>query len=238
MVSNELRFLTWNLAMLERPAAAPIAWEPGNTEAVVRDVVLDLAPDIVCLQELPGVVPFVETHSMIPANPKSHSGNLATLIANRLATTELRIGTVAGCAILTTFVDLDLTVANVHLPAGPDAAPERLMYLTKVIDASPTRPLVIMGDTNMRLEEADRFTALGFSGDKPPRPTWDTKQNRFRADMPEFTAYFTRWFASPGITVTDVDVHDTPHEFDDRTFFVSDHFALSGTILLPPTDAN
>lgn len=233
MAGAELTFLTWNLAMLERSAQAPMFWESSATEAAVRDVVLDQAPDVVCYQELPGLVPFVETHSMIPANPKSHSGNLATLVANRLATTELKVATVEGCAILTTFVELDFTIANVHLPAGPGMAPERLMYLSKVIDASPTLPLVIVGDTNMRVEEAERFCAMGFSGDKPPAPTWDSRRNRFRSDAPEFSAYFTRWFASPGVAVTDVRVHAEPVEHDDRRFHLSDHFALSGTVVVP-----
>ncbi len=221
--------------MLERPASAPLFWEVSNTEAVVREQVLGLAPDVVCYQELPGLVPFVETHSMVPANPKSHSGNLATLVRNELATTELAIATVGGCAILTTFVDLDLTVANVHLPAGKGAAPDRLMNISKVIEASPTLPLVIVGDTNMRLDETDALTNLGFTGDKPPHATWDSRRNRFRQDMPEFSAYFTRWFASPGVCVSDVVVHRDPVEHDDRHFFVSDHYALSGRIHLTKT---
>lgn len=218
--------------MLERPATAPLFWEVSNTEAVVREQVLQLKPDIVLFQELPGMVPFVETHSMIPANPKSHSGNLATLVRNQLATTELKIATVDGCAILTTFMELDLTIANVHLPAGKGAAPDRLMYLSKVIQASPTLPLVIVGDTNMRIEEADALIGMSFSGDKPPHPTWDSRRNNFRADAYEFSAYFTRWFASTGVSVSDVVVHRDPIEHDDKKFFVSDHYALSGRIAI------
>lgn len=230
MAATELTFLSWNLALLERPSTAPLLWDVSNTEAVVRDHVLKTTPDIVLFQELPGLVPFVETHSMIPANPKSHSGNLATLVRNELATTELKVQTVEGCAILTTFVDLDLTVANVHLPAGKAAAPERLMYLSKVIQASPTLPLLIVGDTNMRLDEADTFLAMGFSGDKPPHPTWDSRRNQFRADAYEFSAYFTRWFASPGLRVSDVAVLRDPIDHDDKQFFISDHYALSGRV--------
>jgi endonuclease/exonuclease/phosphatase family metal-dependent hydrolase len=230
--TSPLSFFSWNLAMLERPAAAPLFWEVSNTEAVVREQVLQIEPDIVLFQELPGMVPFVETHSMIPANPKSHSGNLATLVHNQLATTELKIATVDGCAILTTFVELDLTIANVHLPAGKGAAPDRLMCLSKVIQASPTLPLVIVGDTNMRLDEADALLDFGFSGEKPPHPTWDSRRNNFRADAYEFSAYFTRWFASPGVAVSDVVVHRAPIKHDDKKFFVSDHYALGGQIVL------
>ena len=232
MAATELTFLSWNLALLERPAPAPLFWEISNTEAVVREQVLEIEPDVVLFQELPGLVPFVETHSMVPANPKSHSGNLATLVRNPLATTELAIKTVAGCAILTTFVELDLTIANVHLPAGKGAEGDRLMYLSKVIEASPTLPLLIVGDTNMRVAEADAFLdlGLGFSGAKPPQPTWDSRRNNFRADAYEFSAYFTRWFASPNVSVSDPVVHREPIEHDDKKFFVSDHYALSGRV--------
>ena len=36
---KQLTFLTWNLAMLERPAAAPLDWEPDHTQAEVRRIV-------------------------------------------------------------------------------------------------------------------------------------------------------------------------------------------------------
>ena len=232
MAATDLTFFSWNLALLERPAPAPLFWEISNTEAVVRDQVLQVDPDVVLFQELPGLVPFVETHSMVPANPKSHSGNLATLVRNQLATTELKIKTVGGYAILTTFVDLDMTIANVHLPAGKGAQADRLLSLSKIIEASPTLSLLIVGDTNMRVAEADTFTDMGFSGDNPPHPTWDSRSNNFREDAYEFTAYFTRWFASPGMSVADVRVHREPVEHDDRTFLVSDHYALSGRITL------
>jgi len=229
--ATSLSFLTWNLAMLERSAAAPRHWDQSSTEAVVRDVVLDLAPDVVLYQELPGVVPFVESHSMIPANPRSHSGNLATLIRNELVDEQPSATVVDGCALLTTFPARNLTIANVHLTAGKGAGGDRLAQLTDVIEASPTLPLVIIGDTNMRLAEAEALIGLGFSGDKPAQVTWDSRRNRFRKDMPEFSAYFTRWFASPGAAVTNVEVHNEPVEFDDRSFFVSDHFALTGQIV-------
>jgi len=216
--------------MLERSASAPLHWEAGNTEAVVRQTVLDLAPDVVLYQELPGLVPFVETHAMMKANPRSHSGNLATLVSNDLAATKLKVNVVERCAVLTTFVDRELTIANVHLVAGKGAGPDRLMQLTQVIEASPTLALVIVGDTNMRVAEADALIKLGFSGDKPPQRTWDSRRNHFRKDMPEFSAYFTRWFASPGVSVSNVRVHQDPIEADGRSFFVSDHYALSGSI--------
>jgi len=232
-----LNFLSWNLAMLERSAAAPLFWDASATEAAVREEVLSFEPDLVLYQELPGLVPFVETHVMVPANPRSHSGNLATLVSQDLAEGGLYPTTVDRCALLTTFEALDLTVANVHLAPGKGAAPDRMMQISQIIQASPTDALVIIGDTNMRLVEADQLVEMGFNGDKPPSVTWDSRRNQFRRDMPEFSAYFTRWFASPGISVTDVQVHNQPIDHDGVEFFVSDHFAMSGTITLENDEA-
>ena len=233
-MSDGLRFLSWNLAMLERSASAPIYWDSSATEAVVRDEVLRVQPDVVLYQELPGLVPFVETHEMMRANPRSHSGNLATLVTSELMATEPSVSVVEGCAILTTFGDRDLTIANVHLTAGKGADGDRLMQLTRVISASPTKALLIVGDTNMRVAEADTLTHLGFTGEQPPHVTWDSRRNQFRSHGAEFSAYFTRWFASPGVTVSDVVVHRNPIEHDDHKFFISDHYALSGTVTQEP----
>ena len=230
MTTDGLQFLTWNLAMLERSASAPLYWDSSATEAAIRDEVLRLRPDVVMYQELPGLVPFVETHEMMRANPRSHSGNLATLVTPDLMASEPSVSVVEGCAVLTTFAEPELTIANVHLAAGKGADGDRLMQITRVISASPTKALLIVGDTNTRLAEAEALTRLGFSGDKPPHVTWDSKRNRFRENMPEFSAYFTRWFASPGVTVSDVVVHRDPVEHEDHSFFLSDHYALSGTV--------
>lgn len=232
MSGRGLSFLSWNLALLVRSAQAPLYWDAGNSEAIVRDTVLGLAPDIVLYQELPGLVPFVETHSLVPANPRSHSGHLATLVNQELATTELRINTVDGCGLLTTFVALDLTIANVHLAPGKGADADRLMQMVQVIKASPTERLLIVGDTNMRVSEAETLHDFGFVGDKPPHATWDSRRNRFRTVGPEFHAYFTRWFASPGVRVDQVTVHRDPVEHSGHEFFLSDHYALSGVIHL------
>lgn len=230
----DLTFLSWNLALFERSAQAPVHWQSYNTEAAVRDRVLELAPDVICYQELPGQVPFVETHEMIKANPQSHSGHLATLVTNELAATEPRPIVVEGCALLVHFDALDLTIANVHLAPGRAAEPERLHQLATVVEASPTERLFVVGDTNTRLSEAEAIGDAGLGGTKPPHVTFDSRRNRFRTEMPEFSAYFTRWFAGPGVTANDVKVWREPHEVDGHSFFLSDHYAMSGTIITSP----
>lgn len=231
---SSLTFLTWNLAMFERSAQAPEHWDVSATEAAVRERVLGLAPDLVLFQELPGLVPYVETHSMIRANPLSHSGNLATLVRNELAATGPTHAVVPGCAVLTTLAQPAVTVANVHLAPGRGAAGERLEQLAAVVAASPTEALLIVGDTNTRTDEIPVIEAAGFNGTRPPRATWDSRRNRFRPRSAEFTAYFTRWFASPHLVVDQVEVWHRPHVHDGRRFHLSDHYPLSGRVALAP----
>ncbi len=233
---RSLTFLSWNLALLERSAEAPLAWDQAATEAAVRDRVLAVAPDVVLLQELPGLVPYIETHDMIRANPRTHSGHLATLVTHELMATEPTHRGVAGCAVLTTFTGAGtgpaLTVANVHLTPGPGAAAtgQRLAQLADVVEASPTEALLVVGDTNTRAAEMAAVEAAGLVTVRPPRATWDSRRNRFRAGGAEFTAHFTRWFASPAVTVSEVTVWHQPLVADGHRFHLSDHFALSGRV--------
>lgn len=216
--------------MLERSDQAPIDWTQEHTQAEVRRVVLDVSPDIVLFQELPGVVPFVETHDMIRSNPLSHSGNMATLVGHDLMDEPPTFVTVPGVGLLTTFVDRDVTVANVHLAPGGAAAAERLEQLEMIIEASPTEDLAIIGDTNTRTDEEESIRRLGLTGTKPPEPTWNGRRNRFRSRSAEFVAYFTRYFVSKGLRIDEPTVLSEPTVIDGHRFHLSDHFALSGLI--------
>lgn len=231
---RRLRFLTWNLALFERSAGAPPRWDQHDTEAAVRETILDLAPDLVLFQELPAVVPYVETHDMVRANPRSHSGNLATLVTHAIMQHEPSPLVVTRTAVLTTFSDLELTVANVHLSPGGGAEAARLHQLRAVADASPTGNLVIIGDTNIRQSEVEAIVEIGLIDHRPPSATWDSRRNRFRPDGAAFIAYFTRTFSRGSVIVSDQQVlDDRPVEVDGRRFFLSDHFALTGIIDMP-----
>ena len=234
-----LTVLTWNLAMLERSAQAPHTWGIEHTEQAVRERVLECAPDMVLFQELPGMVPFLETHDMIRANPTTHQGQLATLCAHQLLADERRdagsstaapvVTVVNGCAVLVTLAS-GLTVANVHLSPGPGATGQRLEQFADVVESSPTPHLLIIGDTNTRVDEIQPLADAGLVGAKPPKPTWDGKRNRFHADIPEFSAYFTRFFATEAVSVSEVKVLDRPWSVDEDTFYLSDHHGLMVTV--------
>jgi len=226
-----LTFLTWNLAMLARSAEAPPGWSQEHTEARIRELVLELSPDLVLLQELPGLVPYVETHDMIRANPRSHSGNLAILVGHDLLDEQPAHAVVEGCALLVTFPERDLTVANVHLAPGRGGAGLRLAQLEAVIQAAPTIDVAVIGDTNTRTGEEAGIGSLGLAGERPPSATWDGRRNPFNGPAGDFVAYFTRAFASDDVLIVDQTVHPGRVTIDGTTFHLSDHFGLSGTIV-------
>ncbi len=207
-----------------------------HIEDGVRRCILELQPDVVCWQELPNQVPFVETLELMQATTQSHSGRMATLVAktSTAATSAPTIKTVDGVGLLTTFPEAGdrpaLTIGNVHLEPGRGGAGRRLEQLGELVQKSPTERLLIVGDTNMRLSDVDFVEQAGFIAPKPSRPTWNSKKNRFRADGHEFTAYFTRMFVSPGLELHNMTVHDTAESIDGSTFYWSDHFALSAEL--------
>lgn len=226
-----ITFLSWNLAMLERSSEAPPDWGQEHTQAEVRTVVLDESPDLVLFQELPGIVPYVETHDMVRANPLSHSGNLATLAGHDLMEEETSFVALKGIGLLLTFIERDLTIANVHLAPGRGEAELRLDQLRAVIDASPTADLAVIGDTNTRTDEEDDIATLGLRGTRPPEPTWNGRKNRFRGESGNFIAYFSRFFATSSLRIDDVRVlSERQISVEQYAFHLSDHFGFCGTI--------
>ncbi len=212
--------------MLARSREAPHTWTQDHVEAEVRARLLDWSPDVVLLQELPGIVPYVETHDMIRANPRSHSGNLATLVGHHLMDEAITWSVVEGCGLLVTLADRELTVANVHLAPGSGAAGIRLGQLGAIVEESPTDDLLILGDTNTRRAEEVAIGAIGLDAPRPPGPTWDGRRNRFNGAEGDFVAYFTRALAAGSVDIGQQTIRPGSVEADGHRFHLSDHFAL------------
>jgi hypothetical protein len=222
-------FLTWNLCLMQNSDQAPASWRIDQTESKIRELILQLDPDFVFFQELPGLVPYVETHDLVPANTTSHSGNIAT-IARKSLMDDLVSKSVAGFAVLTSVKSDGITFANVHLEPGKNGGHKRLASFRRIVTECKTPGLAIIGDTNTRLTESASLDAIGLIGKRPSAATWNSKVNRFRSDGRKFTAYFTRYFHDERTQIDNVKVWDQPLLFDDREFFLSDHFALSGRV--------
>ena len=219
--------------MLERSAQAPVSWEQYNTEEAIRQQILSIAPDIVLFQELPGIVPFIETHDMVKANPQSHSGHLATLVTHELMKGPVEHLAIPGCGLLTTFKSFGLTVANIHLTPGKGETKTRRDQLSAIIGGCPNEHIAIIGDTNTRNAEIKQIRDAGLLAPNPPRHTWDSFKNRFHLGGPRFRANFTRCFIHPDIEVLNLKVIDTPLKQESKQFFISDHFSLCGTLGIP-----
>ena len=229
MAQQSIRFLSWNLNMMNTSAAAPSNWRIDQTESLIRQRVLEENSDVVCFQELPAMVPFIETHELASANTISHSGTIATIVRKELFE-GMVCRAVGRFAVVCVFPKLSLTVANVHLESTRNGAEQRLVQLRTLLNVCPTDSLLIVGDTNTRVAEETAIADLGLLGNRPPAPTWDSRRNRHsnRSDARAFSSYFTRYFHNDAVMVDDVKVHNQPLSFEGTEFFLSDHFALSG----------
>lgn len=226
---SQFTFLSWNLCMMQRSDAAPVSWRVDQTEAEVRELVLELQPDFVFFQELPGMVPFVETHDLIPANTVSHSGNIAT-IAKKELMDDLESRALGKFAVITRIKSAGFAFANVHLEPGGNGNFKRMDMLSQIVRACDGDKLVIAGDTNTRVSEEAMIGSLGLEGERPSVPTWNSKRNRFRDGGREYTTYYTRYFHTNDVRVRKAKVWDKPVSADGRMFYLSDHFAISGTV--------
>jgi endonuclease/exonuclease/phosphatase family metal-dependent hydrolase len=220
-----LTALSWNVALLARSTDAPLSWDQTNSEAAIRAVILEHSPDLVLFQELPGFAPYVETHDLVPLTTRTHSGSVGILLGNDLADETWLPSQVEGCGVLVHAPDRQLTIANVHLAPGPGASALRLAQLTAIAAAAPTETLVILGDTNTRVNEMALVEQLGLETPRPPAVTWDSARNPFHRG-PEFQALFTRAFSRGSVAVTKQEVVEGRVEFQDHSFYLSDHFAL------------
>ena len=228
------RFLTWNLSMLVTSAQAPERWDGEYTEQAISRFIEREQPHWVFLQEVSGLVPpFVDGYVLIRQQVESHCGNVMTLLHRDLAELPITHTVVDRFAVLSELHGMDTAIANVHLAPGKTAAPTRLEMLARLREVTSASRLLIVGDTNTRLAEVSKIGRLGFTGEKPPIATWDSRRNRFRSGQRGYTAYYTRYFASGDLRVGEVTVHDRPLHVDGRRFFLSDHFALSGKMAIP-----
>jgi endonuclease/exonuclease/phosphatase family metal-dependent hydrolase len=219
--------------MLERSDSAPAGWRIDQTEAAVRSFTLEADVYFVLFQELPGLVPYLDTHDMVPTNTKGQSGDVATL-ARRDLMPQITASRLDN-AVLMHIASLNLTIANVHLPSGRGRDHDRLEIIKRIQSTSKTKHLAIIGDTNTRTAEEGAITGLGLRGARPPEPTWNGRLSKYRQDDRTFTAYFTRAFHSTSLEIASVKVWSQPTEQRGHTFHLSDHFAMSVqiTILSP-----
>jgi hypothetical protein len=218
--------------MMERSEYAPANWRMDQTEAIIRQTVLAADPDFVLFQELPGLVPYIDTHDMVPANAKGQSGDIATLVRRDLA--PHIEATRSENAVIARIKPADLDLVNVHLPSGAGGGFDRLARVKAIRNACRSTHMAVIGDSNTRTKEEKAIKALGLMGERPPEPTWNGRLGRFRRDARGYTSYFTRAFHSGGITLNAQKVWTAPVKASGATFHISDHFALSGVLKISP----
>ena len=218
--------------MMNTSAEAPAGWRIDETEALIRQRVMEHDIDVVCFQELPAMVPFVETHELAPANTISHSGTIATLV--RKDKIEGMVCRAIGrFAVVCVFPKLSLSIANVHLEPSRGGDRRRFEQLKTLSEICPTKGLLIVGDTNTRVVEEAQLEQIGLRGARPPSATWDSRRNQYsNKHANAFSAYFTRYFHNDIVQVSEAKVHNEPLKLRGESFFLSDHFAMSASAVV------
>jgi hypothetical protein len=107
-----------------------------------------------------------------------------------------------------------------------------MSQLSAVIEASPTEQIAIIGDTNTRQVEISKIKDAGLIVPDLPEPTWNSYRNQFHDGGPLFKASFTRCLAHPDLKISDLQVLEGKVIRNEKSFHISDHFALFGRIQL------
>jgi len=219
-----------NLAISDE---APAAWSVDATTKAIATKVAALGPDVVALQEA-GRFNGIDGYQVVDATTNSHAGPLLTLVKDELAKgVQMSSGALEGFAVITVLgvgSPAPLAIANVHLEPFASGSDIRLEQLSVVAEVAPVDNLVVIGDTNSRVSEVRRFEGLGFKTPKPPAPTWDSIRNSFHRESRGFRAYFTRSLVKGGVSLDEQTVWNQPLQRQQRRFYLSDHFALGGSV--------
>ena len=171
-----LRVLTWNVSQTDvNPvsARAPLdrhVWSIEENLAAVQAYVLQQRPDVVALQECPAssALAKLSVEFDLLGASRSHCGFVHLYTRRELDTKPVDLGKdVHGVMAVVRAGAESLAVVAVHLAPGSDSAPRRNEQVHAVIKAKPEaeRPLVVLGDMNVRDEELqalrDRFSLGG-----------------------------------------------------------------------------
>ncbi len=230
---TSLRFISWNIALVTQSQQAPDTWTQTRAVAAITRLLEANPSDVIALQEVPASWnPDIAGYLTLEAETTSHSGRIITLLSKKVvASNQIVTCPVHGSAVLVDIGGL-VTVANVHLCPGPFHQ-ERYAQLSDIVETNQNSHLLVVGDTNTRGKELAAIETLGLVTVRPPSPTLDWRRNRFHRDrpnIPRISSYYTRAFTTANIAVSGMAVWNQPTKTGDGTeFFLSDHFALSGT---------
>lgn len=237
--------LTYNVNDLSLSDASPPGWTQAAQHAALRDLVLQLQPDLLCLQEAfddfpPLLTEAYEWHGQVP----SHRGScrLATRREGPLAGAGGEAAFEVGPAVVAPLRlhggEQPIYAACAHLAPFADNWPRRARQLARIVEAVPPgAPLVFAGDANMREGEtgagdnglADAWVAAGSH--EAQRWSWNTHVNRYYRDGRKYQDRYDRVFTR-GFSVLGFELAGNQPASSSSSHFLSDHFGILATLQL------
>lgn len=256
---ERLTLVSMNIAGCHPSKEAPQGWGENDATIAIRDEILLTDPDILALQECPGTVAWAT--AVFPGytavgDTRSHMDYVILLVrkgiqAELVPILQAPISTSSVPAVLAKLShgNRELLVASVHLAPFGDGNMDRRMEMEALIRTAgkSSTPLIIAGDTNMRVAEdkvmENQLELVEFwklaGSDWKTKWTWDTKDhgtqfNRYYGeDTRQYNARYDRIYAtdqSPEATLSVLSFELIANKpVTNKFHFLSDHFGISTT---------
>jgi len=254
---EQLTVVSMNIAGCQPSREAPRGWGHQDATKAIRKELLKTNPDILALQECPGGVVWASKcfpgYQALGAT-RSHMDQVVLLVREGIQAalapivfdTEEPLDHVPAIMAKLTHQDRQLLVASVHLAPFGEGKHERQMQMKALIRSAGSVPLIIAGDTNMRVAEdyvmekhlhlVDVWKQSGAWN--ATKWTWDTKDhgsyfNRYYGDSTrEYVARYDRIYASL-LPASKLSVQSfeliANRPVANKFHFLSDHFGISTT---------
>lgn len=252
--SARLRIISFNIAGNQPSAAAPSNW--NGQEQVVMTELLNIDPDVICLQESPSrdwaAMKF--SNYTFVGSRASHAGYTSLLVKKDYNVEPVNLhSSIPGVMGRITFDTRkhQLFVASVHLEPFKQSASRRRNQVQGLLNAACSSPLVWTGDTNMRdheddfMEEILGLTDIWKSAGSNLRTkySWDTvdHQNDGGGYFNEYYGSLTRQYRQRYNRIYVHGAETTAHSFklfanspigDSKKHFLSDHFGVAADVEL------
>jgi len=209
---NEFTLVSMNIAGCHPSKEAPRGWGQQDATEAITNELLRTDPDVLALQECPGGADWASRWFpgyQVQGATYSHVDQVMLLVRDGIHS-EAQEGhnLPAVMAKLTIEEGREFLIASVHLEPFREGKRDRLRQMKSLIQTAQKRniPLVIAGDTNMRVAEDSSMENLLHLVDlwkqsgtgNATKWTWDTKDhgthfNRYYGDSTrEYVARYDR----------------------------------------------
>jgi len=241
-IMSSLSVLTWNITGTDYSDQAPSTWDHETNMFHILDIIEDLDPDFICLQEMPKptTVHYLSNSYANSKPVRSHAGYTACFVRKGsiaglpiVLESKLDLGPASGIRLK--IGDHHLTIFSLHLLPYADNHPARIAFITDLYQqVNSDQSLILAGDWNMREHETAAVLRLGLHDayqresdpDRSKYATWASTINRFHRDGPRFEARFDRIYYKGLHQLSYTLIGDQPLH---RNHYLSDHFGILTT---------